>query len=137
MSEFNNIDINVRKKQGNLGVAKAIYDYMKLGYTVCTPLSDSDKYDLVIDDRVSLKKVQVKTSRAKSVHGNNAYVVNLRTNGGNRSSGNTYKYRETDDYDILYVLVEDGRSWSIPVSELGTAKRAITVGFNKYENFKL
>jgi len=62
--EFENIDTKVPKRQGNVGVAKAVYEYTKRGYTVLMPMSDSDKYDMVVDDG-DLHKVQVKTSRCQ------------------------------------------------------------------------
>ncbi len=131
MNEFDNLDISVSKKQGNLGIARAIYEYTKMGYTVLIPLSDSDKYDLVIDDDDTLKRVQVKTSRckARSYKGYNktGYQVNLATKGGNRTI-NKIRGRETTDYDLLFVLLETGECWSIPTEALGNIKHSIIVG---------
>lgn len=42
--EFDRIDVTVPKKQGNVGVARAVYEYTKRGFTVLMPTSDSDKY---------------------------------------------------------------------------------------------
>jgi len=130
--EFNNVDTNISKLQGNVGVARAIYEYTKKGFTVLMPLSDSSKYDLVVDDGEALSRVQVKTSRCKSEHG--GYTINLKTSGGNTKT-NTIRVRESDDYDILFVLTEDGKCWSIPSTELGEAKHSIVVGSTKYNQF--
>lgn len=131
--EFDNVNVSVRKLQGNVGVARAIYEYTKRGNTVLMPWSDSDKYDLVIDDGVSLHKVQVKTSRCKA---NGGYAVNLATKGGNTSI-NKVRTREVADYDILFCLTEDGNCWSIPVTALGDAKHSIVVTSDKYKAYRL
>lgn len=142
---FENVDTSVGKKQGNVGVARAVYEYTKLGYTVLAPLSDSDKYDIVIDDGQSLKRVQVKTSRFKTKNYQRpdgvrtGYSVQISTSGGNTKK-NIRRLRQDNDYDLLFVLVDDGRCWSIPNSEL-TAKSQICVGASgagaKYTEYQL
>ena len=78
--------------------------------------------------------MQVKTSRQK--RDNNAYTINLKTSGGNTKKYNIRK-RKNDDYDLLFVLVEDGRCWSIPTEELGDATNSIVVGHKKYMDWML
>jgi hypothetical protein len=140
--EFDCVDVSVSKKQGNVGVSRAVYEYTKRGYTVLFPLSDSDKYDMVIDDGESLKRVQVKTSRCHAAGGKydkTGYQVNLATKGGNAKI-NTSRSRNDGDYDVLFVLVETGECWSIPVTAL-TARTAIVVGATgrgaKYDEFRM
>ena len=118
--------------QGNVGVARAIYEYTRKGFVVLAPLSDSSKYDLVLDNGTSLLKVQVKTSRLKALSG--GYTVNLKTSGGNTKT-NTIRRRTSGDYDVLFVLTDNGKCWSIPASELGNAGSAIVVGAKKYGEF--
>ena len=130
--EFSNVNTEVAKLQGNIGVARAIYEYTKKGFVVLTPLSDSSKYDLVVDMNGTLLKVQVKTSRMTSKSG--GYVINLKTSGGN-TSHNTIRKREDSDYDLLFVLTETGKCWSIPSNELGEARNSIVVGSKKYNEF--
>jgi hypothetical protein len=136
--EFNHINKDISKNQGNIGVSKAIYEYTRLGYTVLLPFSDSDKYDLVIDNKIKLLKVQVKTSRCKAKYG--GYQVNLKTSGGNTKT-NTIRTRQIEDYDILFVLTEDGNCWSIPSDQLGNANSSTVVGNtnrpNKYSEYKI
>lgn len=136
--EFDDIDSSVLKIQGNVGVAKAIYEYSKRGYTVLLPFSDSDKYDLVVDIDSKLYKVQVKTSRnkRKNIKSKVSYEVNLATRGGN-SKKNIIRVRREEDYDILFCLIETGECWSIPVIELGTAKYSFIVTTPKFDKFKL
>ena len=119
-------------KQGDIGEARAIYEYTRLGFGVSRTLFDSMKYDLVVDFNGSLKKVQVKTTKCKSRHG--VYMANLKVCGGN-SSGNTITNREDSDYDILFVLAEDGTCWSIPVTDFD-AKTSLNLG-TRYDSYKL
>lgn len=132
--EFVNVDVSVSKQQGDVGVARAVYEFTKKGYTVLAPLSDSDKYDLVVDDGKNLLRVQVKTSRCKSKSG--GYAINLKTSGGNTKI-NTVRKRLAGDYDLLFALVETGDCWCIPVSELGSACSTVIVGAKKYGEFKI
>lgn len=131
--EFDQVDSNVSKKQGNVGVARAVYEYVRRGYTVSLPTSDSEKYDLIVDIDGTLFKVQVKTSRCKI---GNRYQVNLATSGGNTKEY-TVRKRRRNDYDILFCLIETGECWSIPVEALGAAGKAISVTASKYEPYRL
>ena len=123
---------NTWTEQGNIGEARAIYEYTKLGYGVSRTLFDSEKYDLIIDQDGTLLKVQVKTTSQKSRYG--IYIANLKTSGGN-SSSNYIRNREISDYDILFVLASDGTCWSIPVDAFD-AKTAISLG-TKYQEYIL
>ena len=115
-------------QQGNVGLSFAIAYYSKLGYFVSVPLTDSQDYDLVIDNKEKLLKVQVKTVIHRSDNGN--FEVNLATKG--RST--TKKFDE-NNCDLLFVLTEDGTCYSIPRNEI-TATKALTLG-NKYSGFKV
>lgn len=65
------------KKQGDIGMCYAMAYYAKLGWTVSIPVTDSQDYDLVVDNGTRLFKVQVKTTKSISPSGN--YIVSLRT----------------------------------------------------------
>lgn len=135
-------------KQGDIGEARAIYEYTKLGYVVSRTLFDSAKYDLIIDDGHEMLRVQVKTTKCKSKsYGKYAknsirtgYQVMLATSGGNRQV-NIRRGRCDEDYDLLFVLTEEGRCWSIPVSALDGAKNGINVGASgngaKYSEYEI
>jgi hypothetical protein len=118
-------------KQGDLGEARAIYEYSKMGHSVSRTLFDSEKYDLIVDDGESLKRVQVKTTASKSDYG--IYMCGLKTCGGNQSY-NTIRKREDDDYDLLFVLADSGECWSIPESEL--PRNSINLG-KKYNQYRI
>lgn len=48
------------KQKGNLAVASAIAYFVSSGYTVSVPLSDTAKYDLVIEKQGVFQAVQCK-----------------------------------------------------------------------------
>lgn len=120
------------KSQGDIGEARAIYEFTKMGYTVCKPLSEGNKYDLVVDTGAELKKVQVKTTTQKTPF--DIFKVGLKTSGGNKTCF-TKRKREKSDYDILFILAEDGSVWIIPVDELGD-NNSVNLG-EKYKDFKI
>lgn len=113
------------KDQGNAGEAFAIYHYTSLGQKVSKPLFENCPYDLIVDKGGCLFRVQVKTSRVKSPSGR--YEVSLRTNGGNRSGTGKSKNISSSEVDLLFVLVEDGRHFEIPCSEID-GQTCVTVG---------
>ena len=121
-------------RQGDIGEARAILEYTKMGYVVSRTLFDSAKYDLIIDDGESLKRVQVKTSNSKD---GDAYLVNLRTVISHKRISSSYRKRQYNDYDILFVLTSDNRCWSISVNDLGNAETAVSLGNKKYNEFEI
>lgn len=109
MGIFN--DCRTSKDQGNIGLAKAIYELQVLGYRISIPFTENQNYDLIVDKDNILYRVQVKTTKQISKYG--IYSVNLRTLGGNQSF-HTIKKRKAGDYDLLYVLTDDNISYLIP-----------------------
>ena len=98
------------KKQGDIGMCYAIAYFSKMGYTVSIPITDSQDYDLIIDNG-TLLKVQVKTTRCKDSRG--IYQVALKTCGGNRSGYTIKKFSENSS-DLLFVLDNDGNMYLLP-----------------------
>jgi len=121
-------------KQGDIGEARAIYEYTRLGYAVSKPLNDSCKYDLIVEKDNSLLRVQVKTSTYKT--NENGYSINLRTFGGNRSRTKIQK-RKKGDWDIIFILTSNNRIWSIPEEVLGNVSNSIVVGNVKYKDYEI
>ena len=102
-------------KQGDVGMCYAMAYFAKQGYTISIPITDSQDYDLIVDDGVRLSKVQVKTT--KQLSPSNFYVVYLRTCGGNRS-GQTIKHFNENNSDYLFVLAENHEAFLIPKNEI-------------------
>ena len=98
------------KKQGDIGMCYAIAYFSKISYTVSIPITDSQDYDLIIDNG-TLLKVQVKTTRCKDSRG--IYQVALKTCGGNRS-GYTIKKINENSSDLLFVLDNDSNMYLLP-----------------------
>lgn len=120
------------KHQGMIGESRAIYEYTKMGMIVSKPIMDCD-YDLLVDDGLSIRKVQVKTT-TQSSRKTSCPICNLRVMGGNQSF-TTEKKRNAEDWDILFVMSDDGNCWSIPSSEFD-ATTALTLT-EKFDRFKL
>ena len=102
------------KKQGDFGLGIAISYYCRKGYTVSIPLTDSQEYDLIVENG-DLQRVQVKTTAFKAPSGN--FAVNLRTMGGNQKE---YWCKKMDKsrVDIVFVVTSDNESYAIPTNEI-------------------
>jgi hypothetical protein len=98
------------KKQGDVGLGAAIAFFSQQGCTVLLPLTDSQGYDLVIDDG-KLRKIQVKTTNYKLE--DKYWNFNLSVKGGNQS-GNTIKKFDNSSVDFVFVLCGDGTRYLIP-----------------------
>ena len=110
---------------GDKAVAIAIAYYTLEGYQVSVPLSDTTKYDIVVDNGVKLNRVQVKSSKSYSDH--DSPIVTLSTQGGNQSWGGVISYISSDNVEEVFVYhIEEKRSWRIPVS-LCENKRKLTL----------
>lgn len=119
-------------KQGNVGLAYAIAYYSKLGYTISIPLTDSQDYDLIVDDGKSLLKIQVKTTYAKAPSG--FYIANLRVCGGNRSGKGKAKLFSKNDCDYVFVMTDNASLYSIPrIAILNTTTLTLNEDMDKYK----
>jgi hypothetical protein len=83
------------QRKGDTATTQAIATFTKLGYDVSLPVTESAKYDLIVDIEGDLKRVQVKYSTRKGVE--------LRMVHSN-TKGSTKKKALENDYDWLYVL---------------------------------
>jgi PD-(D/E)XK nuclease superfamily protein len=123
------------RRQGDLGEAAAIQWLTSIGAVVSFPLFHSPNYDLIADLGGRLVRVQVKTSSCK--HGiADHFAVQLATSGGNQSWSGVVKKFDYARFDFLFVLVEDGRRWFIPSSEV-QATHSITLGGDRYSEFQV
>lgn len=116
------------KQQGDIGVAKAIYIYTALGYTISIPNTDNAKYDLVVEKNEKLNRVQVKTTTYKTQYG--IYQAMLKTSGGNKSG--TGKISKIDPLcvDLVFILTDDGTCYEFP-SSFVDGKPHINLGKDK------
>lgn len=104
------------KYKGDIGLSKAIAHFMESGYEVLLPIGDKRPYDLVVEKDGILQKVQCKYTSHKTKYG--IYLVPLRIKGGNRSSGNTAKIYNKEDFDILFAYTSEGTMYNIPFKDV-------------------
>lgn len=118
------------KKQGDFGLGIAISYFCRNGYTVSLPLTDSQDYDLIVENG-DLKRVQVKTTTHKAKNGN--FVVNMRTMGGNQKAYWSKKLDKTK-IDILFAITESGEMYLIPTKEIvSSSSITLSKAFLKYK----
>lgn len=116
------------KKQGDIGLSQAIAWFVKEGYVVSIPLTDSQEYDLIVDVNNTLSKVQVKTTSYKSKYG--IYSCGLRTLGGNRSGTGKTKFINKDLIDFVFIVTDEFTKYLIPIIDL-TQVSNISLGDDK------
>lgn len=121
--------MNTRQK-GAVGVAKAIAYFADQGYVVLIPVSESQRYDLVIEKDNVLQRVEVKSSRHKQPK-SPSYSVHLKTCGGRQKT----TYLSPDDCDLVFIHVEDGRQYLFPVEVLA-GKDKLTL-YSKWDEYKV
>lgn len=103
------------RKQGDAGMGIAIGWFACAGYTVCLPLTDSQPYDLIVDDgEHGLQRVSVKSTTQLN---NGCYRVGLRTQGGNKSQ---FKIRHFDKttVELIFVACANGDRYVIPAADM-------------------
>lgn len=120
------------KKQGDIGMCYAMAYYSKLGWTISIPITDSQDYDIIVDNGINLLKVQIKTTTQVTKYG--IPSVNLRTNGGNKSGTSTKNFDE-NTCDLVFVMTSNSEFYSIPRYEI-EATTSINLG-EKYLPYKV
>lgn len=123
----------MHKDQGNVGEAAAILYFTKIGAKVSKPLFENTPYDLIVDDGISLYRVQIKSTSYLSKY--DIYQVELRTKGGNTSWNGVIKLADSSGCDKLFVYCSNGDAYLIPVMEFDGQGR-ISLGV-KYESFRV
>lgn len=110
------------KQKGNIGIGAAIAYFSKIGWNVSTPLTDSQDYDIIVDDGDFLYKVQVKYVAHKATSG--SYSIPLRSISG--TTGKEYKTVKDSFVDYLFVVDAEYNWYLLPISDI-TNKTAINI----------
>lgn len=120
------------RKQGDIGLAAAIYHYTRLGYEVFAPLTEATRSDLVVigPEGGPPIRVQCKTSRNRTRA--MAFSVGLATAGGNRSWKGTVKTIDATQVDVVFVWCADDSTWLFPADKVA-GRRSITCGWGTRE----
>lgn len=114
--------------QGDAGLGVAIAWFTSKGHTVAIPLTDSQDYDLIVDNGV-LNRIQVKTTTYKrSGH----FIVDLRVKGGNKSGTGKIKRFDSTKVDVIFVITAEGTKYMIPSAPI----QYISLS-NKYGRYKV
>ena len=92
------------QRKGDIAVAQAIASFTKLGHDVSIPITESAAYDVVVDNKNKMYRVQVRFSSSKDVE--------LRRIHSN-SQGYVIKKTKKNAYDWLYVLMSEGDEYLI------------------------
>jgi len=120
------------KRKGSLAVGEAISYFVKNKMSVLIPISDCDKYDLAVDQKNGIKRIQCKYSDDKAPSG--AFIVDLRTFGGYRQKTYHTKYLE-DDFDYLFIYCSNGNKYLIPAKEV-IGRSQLALGIKSWNKFK-
>src|ERR1041384_337159 len=108
------------REKGNLTEAKILAALVTAGYLVSVPFGEGHKYDFIIDDSVSLRRVQCKTGRVK----NGALLFNSYSQSGNGATKQGYHGLA----DLFAVLnPENGEVYLVPVEKVGTTGVALSL----------
>lgn len=90
---------------------------LSLGYNVSQPFCQDSKYDLIVDVKNKLLRLQVKTSRPTN---NNSITFNCRSTTKNSKTNKSRSYEEDEiDYFATYW---NNKVYLVPVGECSTQK---------------
>lgn len=125
------------RRQGDAGVGLAIAWYTARGFVVSIPLSDSQPYDLVVDDGLQRLRVWVRTTTLCGPDPGRHHQLNLRTVSGLGKGLGMGKVRKfsTTAVDELFVACGDGRLFRIP-SDVVRATSGLSLG-PKWKRFEV
>ena len=102
------------KNKGRFGLAMAIAYFTSKGYTISTPLNDTQWYDLIIEKDGDFKTVQCKCTGSKD------NAISLKSYGGTK--GTVYdSILNHSKLDYLFCVDIQGNMYAIPVEEIRKA----------------
>lgn len=115
------------KQIGNIGEAKVLSEFVRLGIPVYLPFGDNEKADLIAEFNGKLNKIQVKSSQ-KIIE--DKVKFSLVSSTMHRQNGVKHIYTENEiDYFALYNLERD-RVYLISINEESLPKSEVTIRFN-------
>lgn len=104
------MQIETNKDKGNAGLALAIAYFGTNGYTVSTPLNDTQWYDLIVEKDGIFQTVQCKFTASKD------NSISLRSTGG--TNGSVYDNVKNHPLDLLFCVDKDIHMYVIPMQDL-------------------
>ena len=117
--------------QGNAGLGVAIAYLTRIGARIAIPLTDTQAYDLIIENGRGLERVQVKTTTMRDARYGH-YRVTLQSLGRN-NNGTVRRKFDPADYEWLFVVCGDACCYMIPTTAI-TAKTVflLTGTYDRY-----
>jgi hypothetical protein len=121
--------MNSRQK-GSIGVAQAIVYFTMAGYTISVPISEAQRYDLIIERDGILQRVEVKTTfYRKREH--RPFEAHMKTCGGNQVT----TYLNEKDCELVFIWCGDGTNYLFP-TEVVAGYDKIYLS-NKWDEYKI
>lgn len=114
------------RKQGDVGLGLAIAYFTRQGYSVSVPLTESQRYDIIVDDGENLYRVEVKTTRYRKE--GQSFAVMLSTQGGNQSWNGEKRKFSARDADYLFVTTSEGSNYLIP-ADVADGKASLVLSY--------
>jgi PD-(D/E)XK nuclease superfamily protein len=100
------------RKQGNAGLGIAIAYLSRIGVDVAIPLTDTQRYDLLMVHDAGMERVQVKTTTMRDPRYGH-YRVSVQCIGRN-NTGTVRRKFDQADYEWLFVVCGDACCYMIP-----------------------
>lgn len=107
-----------KKQKGNLTELQCITEFYKLGYTVCIPYGENNRYDFIADINGKLIRVQVKTSLSND--GGRSYQFSCQSTRANGTNIVRKSYTK-NDIDFFCTMIGE-ECCLIPVEECSSHK---------------
>ena len=108
------------KMIGNLTEINCLKAFTELGYGVSIPFGDCLRYDLIVDIKGKLYKIQCKT--ANDTYINDGYIV-FRCDNTTTKSGQVDHSRYTEDEKDYFATYYNNKCYLVPVGECSREKR--------------
>jgi hypothetical protein len=119
--------------QGDAGLGQAIAYFTGQGNTVCIPLTDSQKYDLIVELDGQLKRVQVRTTTRQK--NRNSWELQLKTCGGNKSRNGSIPF-DNKSCDLIFAICGDDCRYLIPTYTV-KAKVSLLLGGRSNSQYRI
>lgn len=110
------------KRIGEISEAKVLASLLSAGYVVLQPYGDNQRYDLVIEETGSFKRVQVKTARLTEFNSITFSTRSISSNGKTVSN-----YRGQIEFFGIYCPEID-KCYLVPIDKAGKSVMSLRLG---------
>ncbi|WP_078555616.1 group I intron-associated PD-(D/E)XK endonuclease [Bacillus alkalicellulosilyticus] len=118
--------------KGDISLTSVISFLVKNGVSVCLPITDNKRYDLIMDNNGKLYKMQVKTAK---LHNSKAYLDFLACSYRMTSKGNKAKQYTKEEIDgFLIYCFELDAVYLVWINEVEDLKSKVRLRIDKCRN---